>query len=98
MQKHNYLVSLDKIYLKKQMMTFFKSKTIFLPLAILSGILMFLGWPTFGLFPLLFVGLVPLFYALEKLEEGFCFNSKTPCSLNNIEITNYKNYRIFKKI
>jgi apolipoprotein N-acyltransferase len=71
MQKHNYLVSLDKIYLKKQMMTFFKSKTMFLPLAILSGILMFLGWPTFGLFPLLFVGLVPLFYALEKLEEGF---------------------------
>jgi hypothetical protein len=38
------------------------------------------------------------YYKPEKLEEGFCFNSKTPCSLNNIEITNYKNYRIFKKI
>ena len=38
------------------------------------------------------------YYKPEKLEEGFCFNSKTPCSLNNLEITNYKNYRIFKKI
>jgi apolipoprotein N-acyltransferase len=53
------------------MMPFFKSKIMFLPLAILSGILMFLGWPTFGIFPLLFVGIVPLFFALEKLEEGF---------------------------
>jgi len=52
-------------------MPFFKSKIMFLPLAILSGILMFLGWPTLGIFPLLFVGLVPLFFALEKLEEGF---------------------------
>lgn len=38
------------------------------------------------------------YYKPERLEEGFCFNSKTPCSLNNIEIINYKNYMIFKKI
>lgn len=53
------------------MMPFFKSKIMFLPLAILSGILMFLGWPTYGIFPFLFIGLVPLFFALEKLENGF---------------------------
>ena len=53
------------------MTPFFTSNIMFIPFAILSGVLMFLGWPTFGIFPLLFVGLVPLFFALERLEEGF---------------------------
>jgi apolipoprotein N-acyltransferase len=37
-----------------------------------SGILVALGMPGFGLFPLLFVGLVPLFYALEG-TGGFLY-------------------------
>jgi len=52
-------------------MSLFKSKLTLIPLAILSGVLMFLGWPTIGFFPLLFVGLVPLFFALEKLEQSY---------------------------
>jgi hypothetical protein len=37
------------------------------------------------------------YYKPEKLGDT-CFNSKTPCSNNSIEIINYKNYWIFKKI
>ena len=37
------------------------------------------------------------YYKPEKLGDS-CFDSKTPCSENNIEIKNYNNYWIFKKI
>lgn len=37
------------------------------------------------------------YYKPGKLGSS-CFNVKTPCSENNIEIENYKNYLIFKKI
>lgn len=34
-------------------------------LSILSGLLMYFAWPLNGFFPLLFIGLVPLFYIIE---------------------------------
>lgn len=37
-------------------------------LAILSGILMNLGWPDNDFYPLLFIGLIPLFFAIDQLE------------------------------
>ena len=38
-------------------------------LALLSGILMYIGWPTIGFFPLLFLGLIPLFFIYSILEK-----------------------------
>jgi len=42
-------------------------------LAFVSGIALFLAWPSIGVFPLLFIGFVPLFFALESLS---CWHSK----------------------
>ncbi len=38
--------------------------------AILSGILLWLGWPNIGWFPFLFVGLVPFFLGLESIIDS----------------------------
>lgn len=38
-------------------------------LAVLSGLLMFIGWPTLGFFPFLFLGLIPLFFIYSILEN-----------------------------
>ena len=40
---------------------------IILPL--LSGLLMTFGWPTYGVFPMLFLGLIPLFFAFDEIEK-----------------------------
>lgn len=36
---------------------------------LLSGLLLLLGWPPIGIFPALFVGLVPLFLAFDEIEQ-----------------------------
>ena len=38
-------------------------------LPLISGILMLLAWPTIGMFPLLFFGLVPLFFAFDDIQK-----------------------------
>ena len=38
-------------------------------LSLLSGILMYIGWPTIGFFPFLFLGLIPLFFIYSILEK-----------------------------
>ncbi len=36
---------------------------------IISGLLMTVGWPTYGIFPLIFIGLIPLFLAFDEIEK-----------------------------
>lgn len=36
---------------------------------IISGLLMTFGWPTYGIFPLIFIGLIPLFLAFDEIEK-----------------------------
>lgn len=38
-------------------------------LAFLSGFLMFFGWPNFGFFPFLFVGIVPVFFGMKLISK-----------------------------
>ncbi len=45
-------------------------RILYLLLAMLSGVLLFAGWPPKYMFPFLFVGLVPLFYALHHMESN----------------------------
>lgn len=39
-------------------------------LALLSSIALFFGWPNYGFFPLLFVGLVPLFWGVDRIAQS----------------------------
>lgn len=39
-------------------------------LSVLSGLMLYFAWPNSGLFPLLFIGFVPLLFALKKLAEN----------------------------
>ena len=48
-------------------------KILYSLMAILTGLLLYLGWPPKYLFPFLFVGMVPLFYAHHHMESN---NSK----------------------
>jgi apolipoprotein N-acyltransferase len=45
-------------------------KGFYLLLAMLCGVLLFLGWPPKYMFPFLFVGMVPLFYAHHHMETN----------------------------
>jgi apolipoprotein N-acyltransferase len=45
-----------------------KNTSISIALACLSGLFLYFSWPSIGIFPLLFVGFVPLFFALERLS------------------------------
>jgi apolipoprotein N-acyltransferase len=46
-------------------------KIFYLLLALLTGVLLYLGWPPKYLFPFLFVGMVPLFYAHHHMETNY---------------------------
>lgn len=53
--------------LQKSNLTIWLKGVLVLPL--LSGLLMLFGWPPMGVFPALFIGLVPLFFAFDEIEK-----------------------------